>query len=164
MSQNSRKTSSTKKNRRQGTIPFSKRACYLSYSLPCIQRPTPQSRVLLSTATQSSHPKTMEYFSAQWCPPCQQFTPLLAAKYRDIIKSGKQFEIVFVSSDRSQGDADACFKDLPWKALPFRTHTFQFDSENFTTTHMNSNTEDNKASLRRTPLHLDNGRQTKMRG
>ena len=59
------------------------------------------------------------YFSAHWCPPCKQFTPLLAAKYRDIIKTGKPFEIVFVSSDRSQGEADAYFKEMPWKALPF---------------------------------------------
>ncbi len=59
------------------------------------------------------------YFSAHWCPPCRQFTPVLADKYRDIVKSGKQFEIVFVSSDRSQGDADAYFKEMPWKALRF---------------------------------------------
>ena len=66
------------------------------------------------------------YFDAHWCHPCRQFTPILAAKYSDIIKAGQAFEIVFVSSgselwssDRSQGEADSCFKEMPWKALPF---------------------------------------------
>ncbi len=59
------------------------------------------------------------YFSAHWCPPCKQFTPVLAAKYRDILKAGQPFEIVFVSSDRSQAEADSYFKEMPWKALPF---------------------------------------------
>ncbi len=45
---------------------------------------------------------------------CNNFT-----RYRNIIKAGQQFEIVFVSSDRSQSEADAYFKDMPWKALPF---------------------------------------------
>jgi len=38
------------------------------------------------------------YFSAHWCPPCRQFTPLLV-KFRD--KHKREFEVVFVSSDNS---------------------------------------------------------------
>ena len=41
------------------------------------------------------------YFSAQWCPPCRHFTPSLV-EFRD--KNSKDFEVVFVSSDRSQKD------------------------------------------------------------
>jgi nucleoredoxin len=41
------------------------------------------------------------YFSAQWCPPCRNFTPALV-EFRD--KNAKEFEVVFVSSDRSQED------------------------------------------------------------
>ena len=38
------------------------------------------------------------YFSAHWCPPCRGFTPKLV-DFRDSNK--KNFEVVFVSSDRS---------------------------------------------------------------
>ena len=41
------------------------------------------------------------YFSASWCPPCRTFTPKLV-KFRDANK--KDFEVVFVSSDRSPKD------------------------------------------------------------
>lgn len=58
------------------------------------------------------------YFSAHWCGPCRMFTPMLIEFYKKHAES-KNFEIVFVSSDRD----DAAFKDyygsMPWKALPF---------------------------------------------
>ena len=38
------------------------------------------------------------YFSAHWCPPCRTFTPNLV-KFRD--KNKNNFEVIFVSSDRS---------------------------------------------------------------
>lgn len=41
------------------------------------------------------------YFSAHWCPPCRQFTPLLV-EFRD--KNKKDFEVVFVSSDHSPAE------------------------------------------------------------
>ncbi|KAJ8312501.1 hypothetical protein KUTeg_009874, partial [Tegillarca granosa] len=61
------------------------------------------------------------YFSAHWCPPCRQFTPELA-KFYDRFKSkdeGKNFEIVFLSSDRSEKDFKEYFNEMPWLALPF---------------------------------------------
>ena len=42
------------------------------------------------------------YFSAGWCGPCRQFTPLLSKFYAEMNKKGKKFEVVFVSRDRSQ--------------------------------------------------------------
>ena len=45
------------------------------------------------------------YFSAQWCPPCRHFTPSLV-EFRD--QNKKDFEVVFVSSDRSSKDQLAC--------------------------------------------------------
>ena len=41
------------------------------------------------------------YFSAHWCPPCRQFTPVLKDFYDEVVASGANFEIVFISSDRS---------------------------------------------------------------
>ena len=53
-------------------------------------------------------PKNVEYyafyFSAHWCPPCRKFTPKLVDFY-DKNKSDEQnFEIIFVSADRSAKD------------------------------------------------------------
>lgn len=60
------------------------------------------------------------YFSAHWCGPCRHFTPTLAAAYKAIKASGKEFEIVFVSSDRDEGAFDSYYNDdHPWLALPY---------------------------------------------
>eukprot|EP00457_Paulinella_chromatophora_P010248 gb/GEZN01010342.1/.p1 GENE.gb/GEZN01010342.1/~~gb/GEZN01010342.1/.p1 ORF type:complete len:352 (+),score=50.21 gb/GEZN01010342.1/:23-1078(+) len=59
------------------------------------------------------------YFSAHWCPPCKQFTPVLASCYSALLKEGKPFEIVFCSSDKSQGEFDSYFRTHPWKAVPY---------------------------------------------
>jgi nucleoredoxin len=41
------------------------------------------------------------YFSASWCPPCRDFTPLLV-KFHEANK--EDFVVVFVSSDRTPAD------------------------------------------------------------
>ena len=61
------------------------------------------------------------YFSAHWCPPCRQFTPKLV-KFRDeMVKNHKKFEIVFISSDRSEKDMQGYMKEtkMQWLAVPF---------------------------------------------
>jgi len=65
------------------------------------------------------------YFSAHWCPPCRQFTPMLKDFYEvqllapnwaqnNIILNSRQeaegIEIVFVSSDRSAEDMASYMK------------------------------------------------------
>lgn len=60
------------------------------------------------------------YFSAHWCPPCRSFTPRLAEKYKEIIKAGHPFEIVFVSSDRSEDECMKYFQEMPWKLLDYK--------------------------------------------
>jgi len=47
------------------------------------------------------------YFSAHWCPPCRQFTPLLKDFYEEV----EGLEIVFVSSDRSPEDMESYMKE-----------------------------------------------------
>ena len=59
------------------------------------------------------------YFSAHWCGPCRQFTPLLAQKYTQWKNRGKQIEIVFVSRDRNPEEFKSYFSTMPWKAIPF---------------------------------------------
>lgn len=41
------------------------------------------------------------YFSAEWCPPCRAFTPSLV-QFRNA--NADAFEVVFVSSDRTEAD------------------------------------------------------------
>ncbi len=60
------------------------------------------------------------YFSASWCPPCRGFTPQLVKFYNQ--GAGKEnFEIVFVSSDKTADDMKNYMKkdSMPWKAIPF---------------------------------------------
>jgi nucleoredoxin len=59
------------------------------------------------------------YFSVHWCPPCRGFTPKLTQVYKSLKASGKELEIVFVSSDRDEAAFQAYFKEMPWLALQF---------------------------------------------
>ena len=43
----------------------------------------------------------MIYFSMHDCPPCREFTPLLTELYTEINQSSVQFEVVFVSCDKT---------------------------------------------------------------
>ena len=58
------------------------------------------------------------YFSAHWCPPCRQFTPLLAELYRKSYKA-KGLEVIFVSSDRDENAFKEYMREMPWLAIPF---------------------------------------------
>ena len=41
------------------------------------------------------------YYSASWCPPCRQFTPVLDSFYKEHKKDGN-FEVLLVGFDRSE--------------------------------------------------------------
>lgn len=60
------------------------------------------------------------YFSANWCPPCRAFTPQLAEIYTLIRKKEPNFEIIFVSSDRSAESYRAYVETMPWISVPFQ--------------------------------------------
>jgi len=59
------------------------------------------------------------YFSAHWCPPCRNFTPILSEVYKKLQAKNEKFEIVFASSDRDEASFKEYFAEMPWKAIPF---------------------------------------------
>ena len=46
------------------------------------------------------------------------FTFKLIETYSKLKDTRKDFEVIFVSSDEDDGGFDACYKDMPWLALP----------------------------------------------
>ncbi len=61
------------------------------------------------------------YYSAQWCPPCRAFTPDLVAAYQTLKAQHPDFEVIFVSSDRSADAMRTYMRDykMSWPALAF---------------------------------------------
>jgi len=61
------------------------------------------------------------YFSAHWCPPCRGFTPVLKKFYEGVGGSAAGFQIVFVSSDRSEPEGKDYFTNHhgDWLMLDF---------------------------------------------
>jgi thiol-disulfide isomerase/thioredoxin len=62
------------------------------------------------------------YFSAHWCPPCRQFTPVLGNVYNALKAAGKtdKFEVVFCSADHSEEEFQSYFKSMaPWSAIDY---------------------------------------------
>ena len=58
------------------------------------------------------------YFSMHNCPPCREFTPLLAELYRETNENGKKMEVVFFSGDQTKEQFDVYFAEMPWLSLP----------------------------------------------
>ena len=60
----------------------------------------------------------MFYFSMHTCPPCREFTPLLAMLYEEVNEHGKQIEVIFCSGDGKKEQYDEYFEEMPWPAFP----------------------------------------------
>lgn len=56
------------------------------------------------------------YYSAHWCPPCRQFTPGFSEWYDEASEKYPNFQLVFMSSDRS---ADAMKEYMEWGSMNF---------------------------------------------
>ena len=61
------------------------------------------------------------YHSAHWCAPCRKFTPQLVAFYNKVAAAHPEFEIVFVSDDKSASAMEGYMRDdqMPWPAVSF---------------------------------------------
>uniref|UniRef100_A0A5S6R3X3 protein-disulfide reductase n=1 Tax=Trichuris muris TaxID=70415 RepID=A0A5S6R3X3_TRIMR len=59
------------------------------------------------------------YFSAHWCPPCRNFTPVLKDFYEEV--GQENFEVVFVSFDHSANDLKEYMQEAhgDWCFIPF---------------------------------------------
>jgi len=62
------------------------------------------------------------YFSAHWCAPCRKFTPELVDYYNRVATQHPEFEIVFVSFDKSQFAMETYMLEanMPWPAIDFQ--------------------------------------------
>lgn len=76
---------------------------------------------LTGPAVAGSPKFTALYFSAHWCPPCRTFTPKLIAWYNDFKATHPDFELVFVSGDRSEQAMKEYIEEagMPWPAVAF---------------------------------------------
>ncbi|KAF6167354.1 hypothetical protein GIB67_043215 [Kingdonia uniflora] len=64
------------------------------------------------------------YFGAHWCPPCQTFTSQLTEAYNELKNiQKKNFEIIFVSTDRDQKEFNLNISTMPWLAVPYYEKT-----------------------------------------
>ena len=64
-------------------------------------------------------PVVLVYFSAHWCPPCRQFTPILKKWYKDVNAVTKKVEIVFVSLDQDQAKFDEYYGSMNFAAAKY---------------------------------------------
>ena len=56
------------------------------------------------------------------CPPCRGFTPVLAEFYKKHHEN-KNFEIIFISSDRDEESFNEYYEGMPWFTLDFKERT-----------------------------------------
>jgi nucleoredoxin len=61
------------------------------------------------------------YYSAHWCAPCRKFTPQLVQYYNLVVPTHPEFEIIFVSADRSRFAWETYIHEtnMPWLAIDY---------------------------------------------
>lgn len=62
---------------------------------------------------------TAVYFSAHWCGPCRNFTPMLSQLYSQCKASNKAFEVIFCSADHSEKEFQEYYNGMPWLAINY---------------------------------------------
>ena len=67
------------------------------------------------------------YFSAHWCPPCRKFTPLLKDVYNEVNENQKQFEVIYVPSDKTEEEMTKYHEEEhgDWFRIPFSETTLR---------------------------------------
>ncbi|GAB9472974.1 hypothetical protein Gpo141_00010138 [Globisporangium polare] len=67
------------------------------------------------------------YFSAHWCGPCRGFTPVLSTTYEEMVEEHPEFELVFVSADRTPEAFAEYSAEMPFVALPYENRELEDD-------------------------------------
>ena len=62
----------------------------------------------------------MIYVSKHDCPPCREFTPMLAELYKEMNESSTAFEVVFISGDPTLQEFQEYLSEMPWPAVPHK--------------------------------------------
>ena len=64
---------------------------------------------------------TILYFSAGWCPDCRKFSPELVAAYDAQPPTHRDFEVLFISQDRSEAEMRKymTIEKMRWPALAY---------------------------------------------
>lgn len=62
------------------------------------------------------------YLSAHWCGPCRSFTPKLVKYYQEN-QGGHLFQVLFISSDKSEAEMKKYMKEakMPWPAVLYHS-------------------------------------------
>ena len=61
------------------------------------------------------------YFSAEWCPPCRNFTPVLNEAYKKAIEKDTKVKIVFVSHDKDERQCQDYYKKMDFSILEYNS-------------------------------------------
>lgn len=59
------------------------------------------------------------FFSANWCPPCHTFLPILIDFYNEINLETKILEIIYVPRDKSKEEFEEHYEKMPWISIPY---------------------------------------------
>ena len=59
------------------------------------------------------------FYSAGWCPPCEQFLQVLKDFYSEVNIDKKMIEVFYVSKDKSEDEFKKNYAKMPWITVPF---------------------------------------------
>lgn len=59
------------------------------------------------------------FFSAGWCPPCEQFLQVIKDFYSEVNIDQKLIEVLYISSDKTEADFKETYAKMPWMTVSY---------------------------------------------
>ena len=59
------------------------------------------------------------FFSAGWCPPCEQFLQVIKDFYSEVNIDQKLIEVLYISSDKAESEFKETYAKMPWLTVPY---------------------------------------------